>query len=227
VTNGPTVRAGGAAIEGSLREMPLADVLQLLELGRRTGVLRVEDAGVARAATLVVVDGRIASATIHGLGVASDGEVHAGASTPRRAIVDAVCDVLAWRTGRFAVAPLPGDAAIETTRRGGVAVDAVLLEAAHRADEWARLSDRVPTADVTPMLAVLPAGDLLTLSPEEWRVVALADGALDLRALAAQLDRDVLAVARDVHHLLEAGVLRVPREPTDGVPPEDTRSSVQ
>ena len=227
MTSGPTVRTGGAAIEGSLREMPLADVLQLLELGRRTGVLRVEDAGVARAATLVVVDGRIASATIHGLDVVSDGAVRVGASTERRAIVDGVCDVLAWRTGRFSVEPLPSDGAIETTRRGGIAVDVVLLEAAHRADEWARLSDRVPAADVTPMLAVLPAGDLLTLSPDEWRVVALADGVLDLRALAAQLDRDVLAVARDVHHLLEAGVLSVPRDPTDGVPPEDTRSSVK
>jgi hypothetical protein len=227
VTIVPTARVGGAAIEGSLREMPLADVLQLLELGRRTGVLRVEDGAVARAATIVVVDGRIATAATHGIGAPSVIHPPGSAAAQRRAILDAVCDVLAWRAGRFSVAPLPTDGTPTGARRGGVAVDAVLLEAAHRADEWERLSDRVPTPDVAPLLAVLPAGDLLALSPDEWRVVALADGARDLRTIASHLDRDLLAVARDVHHLLEAGVLSVPREPTDGVPRVDTQSSVQ
>lgn len=201
--------ADGAALAGSLREMPLADVLQLLDLGRRSGVLRVEDAGAARAATLVLIDGRLADASLHALGHAPRwAPPNEPTATHRRRVLDAACDVLAWRSGRFTVAPLAAEPT-PAARRTVVAIDAVLLDAAHRADEWARLADRVAGPDAVPSLHLLPGDDALALTADEWRVVAIADGAVDVRGLAVRLDRDVLAVARDVHRLAGIGVLLV------------------
>ena len=195
--------ARSAVIEGSLREVALADVLQLLDLGRKTGVLHVTDA-FGRGARVTLVNGRIRDA-------AFDGEA------PRRGerhLRDVVIDLLGWTTGRFAVEPL--DEATGHTGGVTVGIDSVLMEAARRADEWARLADRVPGAHATPRLApVAPHAAPVALAPEEWEVLAYADGVADLRAIAARSGRDLLAVAAAVHRLVGDGLLTVTRDAGD------------
>ncbi|AHG90595.1 protein of unknown function DUF4388 [Gemmatirosa kalamazoonensis] len=192
-----------AVIEGSLREVALADVLQLLELGRKTGILHVTDAVAGRRAHLTLVQGRIRDAVI-------DGEL---AARGDRQVREVAIELLGWSSGRFAVEPLDETTA---TRGSTVGVDSVLMEAARRADEWARLADRVPGAHAAPRLApVAPHAAPVVLAPEEWEVLAYADGVADLRAIAARSGRDLLAVAAAVHRLVGEGLLTVTRDAGD------------
>lgn len=207
------VDARETVIEGSLREVALADVLQLLDLGRKTGVLRVVDGLGARRARVRLVNGRVLDAEM----------------TPWTGAPDAreiVIELLGWTSGRFAVEPLDAHERLPA-RAVTLGVDAVLMEAARRADEWARLADRVPGPHAAPRLAAPGVGGgPLALEPGEWEVLAHADGALDLRAIAARTRRDLLVVARAVHRLIGEGFLAVGPEVEDRVPREGARSSL-
>jgi Domain of unknown function (DUF4388) len=216
--------ARDAVIEGSLREVALADVLQLLDLSRKSGVVRVSDGAGLRRASVTVVAGRVTDAEL-----AVDGLAPCSAR-------DAVIELLGWSSGRFVVEPLP-DEMPARPGFGAMAVESLLMEAARRADEWARLADRVSGPDAVPRLAPPTASTRapLALAPDEWAVLAYADGRADLRMLAARLGRDTLVVAAAVHRLVGEGLLAldgggvpealdVPDVPD--VPTDDRRSSL-
>jgi hypothetical protein len=201
----------GTVIEGSLREVALADVLQLLDLSRKTGVLRVRDAVGEREAMVTLVGGRIAAACI---------TPSVSRTDPRETMIE----LLGWTSGRFSVEPI--DETHARPRLGLLGVDTVLMESARRADEWSRLADRVSGPDAVPRLATPDDGgnEPLALAPDEWEVLAYADGVSDLRTLATRTRRDLLAVARAVHRLVGVGFLTFASE-ADAVPLDDRRSS--
>ena len=104
-----------AAFRGDLANFPLASVLMMLEMERRTGTLEVVSGGGKRA--LLVLS----------MGLFANTEVAGEARSP----LEALKEVLGWRTGRFAfrtrdVGSLP-------PARGSVA--AVVLEAMRLEDE--------------------------------------------------------------------------------------------
>jgi hypothetical protein len=200
--------ARGTLIEGSLREITLADVLQLLDLGRKSGVLCVTDA-FGRTARVTLVVGRIRDAALDGRPARGDRQVR-----------DVVIELLGWGAGRFAVEPLDTEAA----RGASIGVDSVLMEAARQADEWERLADRVPGAHVVPRLSAAGDAAPVALAPEEWEVLAYADGTSDLRAIAGTTGRDLLAIAGAVHRLVGEGLVSV-ADPADAVPHDGERSS--
>jgi hypothetical protein len=236
------------AIEGPLRDLGIHDVFQLLDLSRKTGVLRVTSR-VRDNEGLVVFDrGKVVHAEIrsnpHPLGqlllragavteadlvraLARQRErgdgcrlgallVERGAVTPEalatqvRAQVEAVVfELMSWREGHFAfeegTAPVPTDIAVR------IAPEALLMEAARRIDEWARIADTVPSALVVPRLAAVDPATAgpLALLPSEWEVVALVDGVRDLRAIARLVLRSEFDIARVVYGLVTTGVVMV------------------
>jgi two-component system OmpR family response regulator len=104
-----------AAFRGDLSNFPLASVLMMLEMERRTGTLEVIS-GTGRRALLVLSTGLFASTEVAG---------------EARSPLDVLREVLGWRSGRFAfrtreVGSLP-------PARGSVA--AVVLEAMRLEDE--------------------------------------------------------------------------------------------
>jgi hypothetical protein len=90
-----------------------------------------------------------------------------------------------------------------------LAIEMLLVEAAQRAEGWQRLADRIPHAGVVPTFVDVDAQQppLLRLEPHEWEVLTRVDGEVDLTALASELGRDLLDVARVVHGLIGAGHL--------------------
>ncbi len=190
-------------LEGSLRELALADVLQLLELGRRSGTLRVADEGRALLGEVGLVDGAISGARL--------GPRGASREATRDADVQAiVCVLLDARVGRFAFVPAvdaPTDRVPELpapARR--LRVEGVLVEAARRADEWARLAPLVPHAAAVPTLV---DGDdaPLVLDARRWALLAEIDGSRDVVGLAAALGRDPLELASELAELARLGVV--------------------
>src|SRR6266516_2324552 len=235
------------AIEGPLRELGIHDVFQLLDLSRKTGVLRVTSDLRHNAGTIYFEDGAIIFAEIrsnpHPLGAlllrtgkigeadlerARDmqqrqgdtrllGEilVSLGAITPRELqrqvrfqIEEVVFEVMGWREGYFSFTEGPlSDVATETAVR--IPTEALLMEGARRIDEWSRIESRIPHLGVVPMLAPPQEGGEgeLDLLPPEWEMLAMIDGARDVRAIAAELGRSEFEVAKTLFGLESAGIV--------------------
>src|SRR2546426_1792636 len=235
------------AIEGPLRELGIHDVFQLLDLSRKTGVLRVTSELRHNAGTIYFQDGTIIFAEIksnpHPLGAlllrtgkiteadlerARDMQtrqndprrlgqilVAMGVLSPREVerqvrfqIEEVVFEVMSWREGFFSFSeePVSGVPA-ETTV--SISTEALLMEGARRIDEWSRIEKHVPHLGVVPQLAPAPQGGEgeLDLLPPEWEVLALIDGARDVRAIAHELGRSDFDVAKTLFGLESAGVV--------------------
>ncbi len=196
------------SLEGTIRDLGLHEVGQLLSLSRKSGTLAVSSLLRGRSAWIRFADGAMVDAGVDA--APSPGEATASAAAAdRAAIEEVVLDVLAWREGRFVFAPEASGAA--SASRVRIPTDAMLVESARRDDAWQQLADRVPHADVVPSFVdVEPKSlPLLRLVPQEWEVLTRVDGQRSLRTLAQLLRRDVLEVAGIVHGLIGTGLLTV------------------
>ncbi len=198
------------SLEGRLRDLGLPEVCQLLGSSRKSGTLQVRAPLQAHAAELRFVQGAIADAVSWPL------EPSSGAGAFQRAIPEltdvrsveaVVLDVLTWREGEFEFVAENGDARSTSPIR--LAVDSLLVEAAHRSEVWERVKDRVPGAHVVPAFVDIDPQQLplLRLVPQEWELLTRVDGRRDLAALASVLGRPLLDVAEIAHALIGAGVL--------------------
>jgi hypothetical protein len=211
------------SLEGTIRDLGLQEVGQLLSLSRKSGVLVVRSRLRALRGWIRFVDGAITDAGV-GDPLPDGTATSASAAGERPVIEEVVLDLLAWREGSFAFVastqPGAGDCRVR------IPTDAMLVESARRDDAWSRLRDRVPSADAIPSFVdVEPkALPLLHLVPQEWEVLTRVDGERDLRTLAGLLQRDVVEVAETVHGLVGTGLLTVrdgsvPLRPTPLVTP--------
>lgn len=203
------------AIEGPLRELGIHDVFQLLDLSRKTGVLRVtselrEDEG------LVIFDGgRVVKATIASKPVAT---VETGSITQREVerqlrlqIESVVFELMSWREGFFSFEERAREDIPHDTRIT-VSTESLLMEGARRIDEWSRIEDLIPNLEVVPELAPVDAdrdGAMLDLLPHEWQVLTMIDGERDLRGIAAALGRDEFETAKIAYGLATTGIVVV------------------
>jgi hypothetical protein len=200
------------AIEGPLRELGIHDVFQLLDLSRKTGMLRVsselrEDEGV------VLFDGgRVVQASIRSMAISTESGALTQKELERQArlhIESVVFELMSWREGFFSFEERSRDE-MPGQSRVTVSTESLLMEGARRIDEWSRIADIVPNLTVVPELAPVEAdrdGAMLDLLPHEWQVLTMIDGARDLRAIAAALARDEFEIAKIAYGLATTGVI--------------------
>ena len=207
-------------IEGPLHELGLPDVFQLLDLSRKTGLLRVTSRVHDDEGTVYFEDGRVVHAVLR--------SKPAGAPRPtsergtarelrRRAqahIEGVVFDLMNWTDGffHFEEVELP---VLEVVPAVSVATESLLMESARRIDEWSRIADKIPNLAVIPALAALvdehePQLDLL---PHEWEVLSLVDGRRDIQAIAGALRRSEFETAKVVYGLTTTGVVELQAPP--------------
>ncbi len=206
-------------IEGPLRELGLPDVFQLLELSRKTGVLRVtsrlrDDEGQVFFDRGRVVQAALRSKPFTSVEASSEREHDRKA---RGQIEEAVFELLSWREGTFSFEerPIPEVAADSRVR---IPTESLLMESARRIDEWSLIADKVPHAGVVPLLADV-AGEhesQLDLLPHEWEVLSLIDGRRDLAAISGALNRAEFETAKVVYGLVTTGVVEMRPEPRVG-----------
>lgn len=235
------------AIEGPLRELSIHDVFQLLDLSRKTGILRVESDLRNNAGTIYFQEGSIVYAEIRSnphllgellvrTGRITRGELEEARELQRRQgehprigeilvslgaitnrdlqrhvrlqVEEVVFEVTSWTEGHFSFTEGRPDG-VPTDNAVRIRVEAVLMEGARRIDEWSRIEKRVPHLGVVPALAPSPEGieGQLDLLPPEWEVLALIDGARDVRTIAAELARSDFDVAKTLFGLESAGVI--------------------
>lgn len=112
--------SGGHAIEGNIAQMSVATVLTLLEMERRSGVLKVSSTG--RQCVLEIVAG-------YAVGGAIDDSKVAPLAVLR--------EILRWQEGRFRFRP-GSDGAVPSNRRsiGALLIEAVRLDDESTRDAW-------------------------------------------------------------------------------------------
>ncbi|GJG87690.1 hypothetical protein tb265_28710 [Gemmatimonadetes bacterium T265] len=241
------------SIRGNIAEAALADVVQLLALGRRTG--RLTAARDGELGTLWFVDGAVAHATLAHRrdalgallvrrGLLDDADLRAAlveqaaepdtplgvllvrrGCVPRGALLarleeqtaEAAYELLGWTRGTFSfdsdVASLPS----ELTPR--LDVGSLLLEAARRADDEVLIATEVPGR--TSTFAPVAAAGAPNAARDEVaeRVIALLDGARDVRAVADAAGLAPYHVSRALFALVREGrVRRVPSRAAVDVP---------
>ena len=184
------------ALRGSFTETEPEDLLQVLALGGRTGILTVLDRGHTR--KLVLKDGQIVDA-------------YDGA----RRGEEAVFALLASRTGTFAfsVEDVPAEKTITRT------VPAILLTAAQRMDDLVRAR---PLLDRPSALVCRAEGP----ADEVWQdddgvaahLLALVDGRRSVGEVVAASDMEVSQAYGALADLVERGILTVVTAEEEGSP---------
>jgi hypothetical protein len=175
-------------LKGNLQSIGLTDVVQLLHVNKKTGVLKVtngRDRGV-----LYVLEGEVVHAEM--------GQLLGEA---------AAFEALEWERGDFEFVPVkvrPG----ESIRRS---VPDLLMESARTSDSRKRLRSYFPSLDVVPWPTLpepaLTAG--LKLFTEDRKVIPFFDGYRDFRQVIQATEKSEVTVLQAALMLKEAGRLEV------------------
>lgn len=168
---------------GSLAELPLTDILQLVAVSSKTGVLTLHNA-----------DAR--------------GEIH----IDKGQIVHATTGVLAGEQAFFELARwLAGE--FDFTQDAPVALRTIetantnlLLEAARQIDEWKLLAKKIGSTRMVPLFTP-PAARSVSLAPQEWAIVSRVDERRNIEEIAAAQGQSAFDVCKVIHGLLTSGVL--------------------
>ena len=183
---------------GSLAEVSLADILQLVAVSSRTGILslrRGEDRG-----EIHIDKGQISHAAT-GL-LSGDAAFY---------------ELARWNSGEFEFAqdvPL-GPRTVDKSN------PALLEEAIRQAGEWRILATKIHSTRMVPVFSPQAASGV-SLAAHEWAIVSRVDERRNLEEIAAALGQSTFDVCKIVYTLLSTGVLAL-REDLRQLPLERLR----
>jgi pSer/pThr/pTyr-binding forkhead associated (FHA) protein len=181
-------RPPARSMSGSIEEIPLPDLLQLLSTSRKSGVLVLRsDGGVGK---LYMRKGQIYFASI-------DDSFNMG---PRKAIFR----MLSWTQGFFELEPPDERAVLEELQDS---TEGLLMEGMRQLDEYRAISDKLPalTAGLSVPRPLEPK--LRDLTPDELDLFQVAMAAESVRALFDESSLTDLAIAEKLKTLIEKGYL--------------------
>lgn len=177
------------AFQGSLADLPLPDIIQLVSVSGKTGcfiVRRERDQG-----EIYLKDGQIVDARLDNL----VGE-------------EAVYEIAIWQEGDFEfVAGEDSDRV--TVHKSNTNL---LMEAARRIDEWQVLSKRIPSTRCIPEFADDGVAGSVSLSPQEWALIRRIDGHKTIDAIAAAAESSPYETSKTLYGLITNGLVRLQPE---------------
>lgn len=179
--------------QGSLAELHLPDIIQLVSVSGKTGVFRLT--GGSHGGEIYLTKGNIVHAELGEL----EGE-------------EAVYSLAIWREGEFrfdtgVAAPR------QTIRKSNTSL---LMEAARRLDEWRVLVRKIPSVDLIPEFVILENREgQINLNTMEWLLLSKIDGEHSLRAIAGAAGLSVFDAAKLLYGLVATGLIRL-RDPASG-----------
>lgn len=181
------------AFQGSLKELPLPDIIQLVSVSGKTGKFTLSREG--ESGYVYLRNGQIVHAQLRDV----IGE-------------EAVYALAIWNDGDFlfAAGEEPDRQTITRSNTN------LLMEAARRLDEWRVLSRKIPSVEMVPHLHVREnRHEQVTLNPQEWLLVTRIDGQLSILEIAQRLEASPFDVAKILYGLIssELVVLKKKNEP--------------
>ncbi len=189
------------AFQGSLAELHLPDIIQLISVSGKTGVFHLTDG--AHRGEIYLNEGKIVHAQLEELA----GE-------------EAVFALAIWNQGEFRFEPGVATEARTISKSN----TNLLMEAARRLDEWRVLSKRIPSTDMVPEFAVLENREgQINLNTSEWLILSKIDGSRSVKAIAAGSGLSVFDVAKILYGLITTGLIRL--KPPAAPPPVSAPAS--
>lgn len=172
------------AFQGSLAELPLPDILQLVAVSGKTGSFTI--ANDRESGQIFLSDGQIVHARLGAL----EGE-------------EAVYELAIWPEGEFQFTP----DAVTVPTTINKSNTSLLMEAARRIDEWKVLARRVPSTALVPVFTEDGGATTVSLSPEEWAVVREIDSNRSIDEIAAALGSSPFETSKVVFGLITNGLV--------------------
>ncbi len=178
------------AFQGSLTELHLPDIIQLVSVGGKTGVFQLTDGG--HAGQIYLVDGKIVHAQLDD----AAGE-------------EAVYALAIWNKGDFKFEP----GVTSEHKTISKSNTNLLMEAARRLDEWRVLSKKIPSTDHLPEFVVQEHREgQISLNTSEWLILSKIDGHRSIKEIAGASGLSVFDVSKILFGLIATGLIRL-REP--------------
>jgi hypothetical protein len=175
------------AFQGSLAELHLPDIIQLVSVSGKTGVFHLTDA--AHRGDIWLHEGRIVHAETEDL----SGE-------------EAVYALAIWRSGEFRF-----EAAVAAPRQTIQKSNTnLLMEAARRLDEWRVLSKKIPSVELVPEFVILENREgQINLNTMEWLLLSKIDGQRSVRQIAGAAGMGVFDAAKLLYGLVATNLIRL------------------
>jgi hypothetical protein len=179
------------AFQGSLKELPLPDIIQLVSVSGKTGkftLSRDSDRGF-----IFLKNGQMVHAMVGEL----VGE-------------EAIYALAIWNSGEFQFSP--GD---EPDRQTITKSNTnLLMEAARRLDEWRVLSKKIASVDLVPEL--MPREnrhEQITLNPQEWMLITKIDGHRSIADIGKVLNISSFDVAKILYGMITGELVSLKKKP--------------
>ncbi|MET0343037.1 MAG: DUF4388 domain-containing protein [Polyangiales bacterium] len=176
---------------GSLADMGLVDLLQTIEVSRKSGILKL--ASVGRGGIVWFQEGRVLDAEA--------GALHGEAAIYR---------FLLWSQGSFELEFCE----VQRADALHMPTQALLMEGVRRLDEWGRLQEQLPSLDAVLEVNSVELGERLGEVPDELNaVLARFDGQRDIASVLDAAGGDDLTTLSAVSRLFFDGFLVVRHGP--------------
>jgi hypothetical protein len=172
------------AFQGSLADLPLPDIIQLVSVSGKTGVFELTRG--SRRGQIFLRDGQI---------------VHAEAS--RLSGEEAFYELATWTDGdfTFTAGAECSSSSIDKSNTN------LLMEAARRMDEWRILSKRIPSTAHIPVFVDSGVGTSVSFTPQEWGIVCRMDGRRSIEEIALSLGQSPFETCKHIYGLLTSGLI--------------------
>jgi len=178
------------SFQGSLKELPLPDIIQLVSVSGKTGrftLTRDNERGA-----IFLKNGQMVHAMIGEL----VGE-------------EAIYALAIWNHGEFQFEP-GAEADRQTISKSNTNL---LMEAARRLDEWRVLSKKVPSVEYVPELLTREnRHEQITLNPQEWMIVTRIDGRRSIVDIGKTLNISSFDVAKILYGMITSELVSLKKK---------------
>jgi hypothetical protein len=179
------------AFQGSLAELHLPDIIQLISVSGKSGVFHLTDGALK--GQIYLNEGKIVHAQLEDI----SGE-------------EAVYALAIWSRGDFKFEPGAGTE-VRTISKSNTNL---LMEAARRLDEWRVLSKKIPSTDMVPEFVVQDNREgQINLNTSEWLILSKIDGSRSIKAIAGASGLSVFDAAKILYGLVATGLIRLREAP--------------
>jgi Domain of unknown function (DUF4388) len=178
------------AFQGSLKELPLPDIIQLVSVSGKTGkftLTREGDRGF-----IYLKNGQMVHALVGDL----IGE-------------EAIYALAIWNQGEFQFSPgeEPDRQTITKSNTN------LLMEAARRLDEWRVLSKKIPSVEYVPeLMARENRHEQVTVNPQEWMLITRIDGHRSIADIGRTLNMSSFDVAKILYGMITAELVHLKKK---------------
>lgn len=179
-----------AFLEGDLSEFPLTDIIQLVDLSKKTGAVELQ--------------GQRGSQRLEGRLFFRDGKI-IGAEMPGLAPLEAAYTFFTLTSGPFRFRT---DITLDQPTIT-VSNEVIIMEGIMRQDAWASIQERVPSLSIVPRLVPNPASGMseINLEAEEWRVLTMVDGKNTVERIAKRSGLGEFRTCEIIAQLLANGLI--------------------